>query len=496
MAASSDTPPLRTGIDGLDTVLAGGFTPNRMYLVEGAPGSGKTTLALQFLLEGIARGERVLYVTLSETLHELDEVARSHGWSLDGMNIHELAPTHDSLDPDSHYTMFHPSEVELGDTTQRILDQVHEHRPQRMVLDSLAELRLLSGSALRFRRQVLALKQYFVGRQCTVLLLDDCTPAEHGLHVHTIVHGSISLDRLGSEYGGDRRRLRVSKFRGRRFTTGFHDYLIETGGLRVFPRLVASDHRNDASHETVSTGSAQFDALLGGGVDRGTSTLLIGAAGTGKSSVATMCMVASAARGERSAMFTFDESVRALLKRSDGIGFDIENCIERGLATVESIDPAEMSPGEFVHRIRHAVEVDGARMVIIDSLNGYMQSMPEDRFLTAQLHELLTYLAHHCVVSIIISAQQGLIGQMTNLVDVSYLADSVVLLRYFEARGEVQQAISVLKKRTGAHERTIRPMRIGASGLEIGEPLTELRGVLTGVPHDPRDLRGRGRDPD
>jgi circadian clock protein KaiC len=497
MSVLSDTPPLRTGIDGLDTVLAGGFTANRMYLVEGAPGSGKTTLALQFLLEGLARGERVLYVTLSETQHELEEVARSHGWSLEGMHIHELAPAHDSLDPDSHYTMFHPSEVELGDTTQRVLDQVHEHRPQRMVLDSLAELRLLSGSALRFRRQVLALKQYFVGRQCTVMLLDDCTPAEHGLHVHTIVHGSISLDRLGSEYGGERRRLRVAKFRGRRFCTGFHDYVIETGGLRVFPRLVASEHRSDVSHETVGTGSAQFDALLGGGVDRGTSTLLIGAAGTGKSSLATMCMVASAARGERCALFTFDESVRALLKRSRGIGFDIEDCIARGLATVESIDPAEMSPGEFVHRIRRAVEVNDARMVIIDSLNGYLQAMPEDRFLTAQLHELLTYLAHHGVVSILISAQQGLIGQMTNLVDVSYLADSVVLLRYFEARGEVQQAISVLKKRTGAHERTIRPMRIGPGGLEIGEPLTELRGVLTGVPHDPRDVRGRERrDPD
>ncbi|MFC0679700.1 ATPase domain-containing protein [Lysobacter korlensis] len=487
--------PLRSGISGLDTVLGGGFTPDRMYLIEGAPGSGKTTLALQFLLEGIARGERVLYVTLSETRHELEEVARSHGWSLEGMFIHELAPPHDSLDPDSHYTMFHPSEVELGDTTKRILDQVLDRRPQRMVFDSLAELRLLAGSPLRYRRQVLALKQYFVGQQCTVLLLDDCASADHGLHVHTIVHGTVLLEQINVQYGGDRRRLRVSKFRGRRFSSGFHDYAIETGGLRVFPRLVAAEHRAETEQQTVSTGSAALDALLGGGLDRGTSTLMIGAAGTGKSSIATMCMVAAAERGERAAMFTFDESVRSMLKRSAGIGLDVERHLEAGVISVQSVDPAELAPGQFAHLVRDAVEQGGARVVVIDSLNGYLQAMPEENFMTVQLHELLSYLAHCGVVTILVSAQQGLIGQMSNPVDISYLADSVVMLRYFETRGEVRQAISVLKKRTGAHERTIRPLRLTATGIEIGEPLSELRGVLTGVPHDPRDMRG-GRLPE
>lgn len=486
---------LRSGVPGLDTVLSGGFTANRLYLIEGIPGAGKTTLAMQFLLEGVRLGETVLYVTLSETREELMEVAASHGWSLEGVHIHELAPPHDSLDPDSHYTMFHPSEVELGDTTKRIIEQVQTLRPQRMVFDSLAELRLLAGSPLRYRRQVLALKQYFVGQNCTVLLLDDAASAEHGLHVHTIVHGSIKLDQMHPEFGGDRRRLRVTKFRGRRFVGGYHDYQIETGGLRVYPRLVAADYERAADQTTVSTGSAQLDQLLGGGVHRGTSTLLIGAAGTGKSSLATSIALEATRRGERAAIYTFDETVRSLVTRSTGIGFDVVDRLADGSLTVESVDPAELSPGEFAHRIRHVVETQGITTVIIDSLNGYMNATPEERFMTVQLHELLTYLGHRGVVTVLISAQQGLIGNMTNIVDVSYLADSVVLLRYFEAQGEVRQAISVLKKRTGYHERTIRPMEITSKGVVIGEPLTHFRGVLTGVPFDrsenPNDQRAR-----
>jgi circadian clock protein KaiC len=484
MTATNDSNCLHSGIAGLDTVLNGGFTPHRLYLIEGAPGSGKTTLALQFLLEGIRQGERCLYVTLSETAEELREVAASHGWSLDGLHIHELTPPHDSLDPDSHYTMFHPSEVELGDTTRRILDQVRDLRPQRMVFDSLAELRLLAGTPLRYRRQVLALKQYFVGQSCTVLLLDDCAAAEHGLHVHTIVHGTITLGQMNPEYGGDRRRLRVTKFRGRRFAIGYHDYQIATGGLRVYPRLIAAQHRRDPEQETVGTGSAELDLLLGGGLHRGTSTLLIGAAGTGKSSLATSVAMAAIARGERAAIFTFDETVRSLVIRSSGIGFDVAGALASGSLIVESIDPAELSPGEFAHRIRDAVETDGAGTIVIDSLNGYLNAMPEERFMTIQLHELLTYLAHRGVVTVLVSAQQGLIGQMMNTVDVSYLADSVVLLRYFEAEGAVNQAISVLKKRTGGHERTIRPLAITPGGVAIGEPLRHFRGVLTGVPYD------------
>jgi circadian clock protein KaiC len=465
MTSTNDAPCLQSGIAGLDTVLNGGFTPHRLYLIEGSPGAGKTTLALQFLLEGLRRGERCLYVTLSETAEELREVAASHGWSLDGL-------------------LFHPAEVELGDTTRRILDQVRDLRPQRMVFDSLAELRLLAGTPLRYRRQVLALKQYFVGQNCTVLLLDDCAAAEQGLHVHTIVHGTISLGQMNPEYGGDRRRLRVTKFRGRRFAGGYHDYQITTGGLHVYPRLIAAQHRRDVHQDCVGTGSAELDQLLGGGVHRGTSTLLIGAAGTGKSSLATSVAMAAIARGERAAIFTFDETVRSLVMRSMGIGFDVEGAIESGSLIVESIDPAELSPGEFAHRIRDAVETGGAGTVVIDSLNGYLNAMPEERFMTIQLHELLTYLAHRGVVTVLVSAQQGLIGQMTNTVDVSYLADSVVLLRYFEAKGSVHQAISVLKKRTGGHERTIRPLAITPGGVVIGDPLRHFRGVLTGVPYD------------
>lgn len=482
--------PVSTGIHGLDVVLGGGLTANRLYLVEGVPGAGKTTLALQFLLEGLEQGETVLYVTLSETEHELREVAASHGWNLEGVHIHELQPSGDQLDPDDQYTMFHPSEVELGRTTRRILDEVERLRPDRVVFDSLAELRLLAGAVLRFRRQVLALKQYFVGRGSTVLLLDESKIAEQGLHVHTIVHGVVSLDQMRPEYGGDRRRLRISKFRGRRFRGGYHDYEIRTGGLAVFPRLVAANFRRDGDQEPVASGSEALDSLLGGGLERGTSTLIIGAAGTGKSSLATMVMMAAARRGEASAMFTFDESVRSLVSRSEGLGFPLQRHLDDGMVRVQAIDPAELSPGEFIQGIRDAVETHGARVVVIDSLNGYLNAMPEERFMIVQLHEVLAYLGQMGVLTILVSAQQGLVGHMINNIDVSYLADSVILLRYFESRGSVRQAISVLKKRTGAHERTIRELKIGAEGLSIGEPLTHFRGILTGVPHELQDAPG------
>lgn len=483
-------PSVSTGINGLDAILSGGVTAHRIYLIEGVPGSGKTTLALQFLMDGMRRDETVLYVTLSETQDELAEVARSHGWSIDDLHVHELATAQERLDPDAQYTMFHPSEVELGDTTKRILEQVERLRPQRVVFDSLAELRLLAGSPLRYRRQVLALKQYFVGRGCTVLLLDDSAVTEYGLHVHTIVHGVISLDQLNPEYGGDRRRLRVSKFRGRKFSGGYHDYEILTGGLRVFPRLVAAEYRRPVAQEHIASGLPQLDALLGGGLDRGTSTLLIGAAGTGKSSLATQFMMAAADRGEASAMFTFDESVQSLVTRSTGLGLDLQARMDEGMIAVQAIDPAELSPGEFSHRIRHAAEVDGARVIVIDSLNGYLNAMPEERFMIVQMHELLAYLGQLGVTTLLVSAQQGLIGQMATAIDVSYLADGVILFRYFEARGEVRQAISVLKKRTGRHERTIRELSLSDNGLTIGQPLREFQGVLTGVPQERIELPG------
>ena len=483
-----------TGIDGLDAVLGGGLTSERVYLIEGVPGSGKTTIAMQFLMEGVRRGEKVLYITLSETEEELRAVADSHGWSLDGIHIHEIAPGGDQLDPDSQYTMFHPSEVELGSTTRDILAEVERLRPDRVVFDSLAEVRLLAGAVLRFRRQVLALKQYFNGRKATVLLIDESQVGEHSLHVHTIVHGVISLDQLRPEYGGDRRRLRVTKLRGRRYRSGFHDYEIETGGVRVFPRLVASDHRRELEPTKALSGSAPLDALLGGGLDRGTSTLIVGAAGTGKSTLAMHFAMAAAERGEHAAWFIFDESVRSLVMRSRGIGLPIDERMADGSIAVRSIDPAELSPGEFISAIRQAVEIDGARVVIIDSLNGYLNAMPEERFVLVQLHELLAYLGQLGVLTLLISAQQGLIGQMHSTLDVSYLADNVILMRYFEDEGAVKQAISVLKKRTGVHERTIRELSISNDGVTISEPLRHFRGVLTGVPVDrlvPSDVAGK-----
>lgn len=483
MSANVSTAALvGTGIAGLDAVLGGGLTADRVYLLEGVPGAGKTTIALQFLMEGLRLGETVLYITLSETEEELHAVAASHGWSLEGIHIHEMTPGGDQLDPDSQYTMFHPSEVELASTTRRILEEVERLKPQRVVFDSLAEVRLLAGAVLRFRRQVLALKQFFVGRGATVLLLDESQVAEQGLHVHTIVHGVVVLDQMRPEYGGDRRRLRVTKYRGRRYRGGYHDYEIATGGVRVYPRLVAAEHRKPPPRGVASSGSPQLDALLGGGLDRGTSTLLVGAAGTGKSSLSTHFMMAAAERGEPSAMFIFDESLHTLSARSHGVGFALQEHMDAGLVKVRSIDPAELSPGEFISAIRRSVEEDGARVVVIDSLNGYLNAMPEERFVLVQLHELLAYLGQLGVVTILVSAQQGLIGQMQNVIDASYLADTVVLLRYFEHEGAVRQAVSVLKKRTGAHERMIREMTIGPGGVCIGEPLREFRGVLTGVP--------------
>lgn len=480
---AQDTSPVATGIDGLDTILAGGLTPNRLYLVEGRPGAGKTTMALQFLQQGVERGETVLYVTLSETESELREVAASHDWSLDGVHIHELFPMGDQLDPEEQYTMFHPSEVELGKVTQGILAEVERLQPQRVVFDSLSEIRLLAGNLLRFRRQILALKQYFAGRKATVLLLDESHQVEHG-DAHTIVHGVISLDQLPTEFGGDRRRVRVTKMRGRRFFSGFHDYEIETGGVIVFPRLVAADHRRGMEGSTLHSGLPSLDALLGGGIERGTSTLFVGAAGTGKSSLAMHFVMEAAARGECSAMFLFEESVHALRTRSRGLGLDLDARIEDGTLMIQPVDPSELSPGEFFQIVRHAVEEQQARIIVIDSLNGYLNAMPGERFLITQLHELLSYLGQMGVATLLVNAQQGLIGSMHSTLDVSYLADTVVLLRYFEANAAVRTAISVLKKRTGHHERTLRELTISGHGIEIGEPLRNFRGVLTGVPQE------------
>lgn len=472
-----------TGIEGLDNVLAGGFAPRQLYLIEGVPGSGKTTLALQFLLEGLRQKESVLYITLSESREELLSAGESHGWDLRAMPVHEMIPSRTELMPDEQYTMFHPSEVEMSETSKAIQAEVERVKPTRVILDSLSELRLIAGTALRFRRQILALKQYLTSQGCTVLLLDDQSGDPEDIQLQSMAHGVVALQQVHLEYGAERRRLRVTKFRGRNYRTGYHDYLIRTGGVQVYPRLVAAEHRHEPSGGKFCSGLAEFDQLLGGGIDQGTSTLLLGAPGTGKSTLASQFVSAAADRGECSAMFIFDETVNTLLMRADGLGMSLRKHWESGLVTIQQVDPAEMSPGEFVHTIRMAAESGKVKMVVIDSMNGYLNAMPGERHLTIQLHELLSFLGQQGVSTILVSAQQGLIGsQMQSPVDASYLADTIVMLRYFENGGEIHQALSVVKKRSGAHERTIREFSLDSGRITVGEPLREFRGVLTGVP--------------
>jgi circadian clock protein KaiC len=471
-----------TGIEGLDDILEGGFPLNRIYLIEGDPGTGKTTLGLQILMEGARLGEAGLYVTLSETKEELEAVAASHGWTLDGFSIFELLPTADSLNPESHYTIFHPSEIELSETTSAVLEEVERVKPKRVVFDSLSEMKLLAREPLRFRRQILALKQYFAGKKSTVFLLDDKVTDGQDLQVQSIAHGVLSLEHLALEYGAERRRLRLIKLRGARFRGGYHDFNIETGGVVVFPRLVAAEHRQEFAKESVGSGVEALDLLLGGGLDRGTSTLAIGPAGCGKSTIAAQFAASAAARGERAAIFIFDEIRETYLARAAGIGTNMQGYVDDGVITLKQIDPAELTPGEFAHSVRASVNRDGARIIIIDSLNGYLNAMPEERFLTIQMHELLTYMNQQGVVTILVMAQHGFLGSMATPVDVSYLADTVLMLRYFEADGAIRRAVSVVKKRTGAHERTIRELDISSEGVRVGKPLTQFRGVMTGVP--------------
>jgi circadian clock protein KaiC len=473
----------RTGITGLDDILKGGFARGRLYLVEGVPGSGKTTLAMQFLIEGARRGEPVLYVTLSETSEELAAVAWSHGWDLTGVSIRELLPPDGALESEEQYTMYHPSEVELASTTKLILEDVQRLKPTRVVFDSLSELRLVAGNPLRYRRQILALKQYFSGRQCTAILLDDMTAADHDLHVQSIAHGVVILQHLSPEYGAERRRLRVVKYRGKEYRGGYHDYVIKRGGLEVFPRLIAAEHRGANTCTKLPSGVQALDDLLGGGIEEGTSTLVVGGAGTGKSTIAAQFCAAAAKRGQKSIIFMFDESPTTLFTRCRGLDVNIECHVESGLVELVQVDPAELSPGELTFLIRQAVETNGAKIVVIDSLNGYLNAMPEERFLTIQLHELLMYLSEKSVASLLIGAHHGVIGsQMQAPVDASYLADAVILLRYFESKGEVRQAISVVKKRGGVHERTIREFVMNDGRIRVGDPLRHFRGVLTGVP--------------
>jgi circadian clock protein KaiC len=468
------------GIAGLDDVLGGGLPAHHLYLIEGNPGAGKTTLGLQFLRAGAQKGEKGLYVTLSETQAELRTVAASHGWNLDEIEIFELVSS-EGLSPDAEQSILHPSEIELGETVRGVMTAVEKLKPARVVFDSLSEMRLLAQNPLRYRRQVLALKTFFSEQRCTVLLLDDRSTSDTEQQLHSIAHGVISLEQTVDQYGPERRRLRVIKMRGIPFRGGEHDFNLDTGGLKVFPRLVASEHRLQAEASIVSTGLPALDRLVGGGLPRGSNTLFIGPSGAGKTTTAVACVRAALLRGERAVYYLFDEGLSTLLLRARALGLDIEPFLRSGQLSIVALDPAEVSPGEFAHMTCHAVEQEHATTVVIDSLNAYVQAMPGSKHLLLQMHELLTYLNHRNVVTILILGQHGLLGDMHSEVDMSYLSDAILLFRYFESQGSLRKAVSMVKSRTTRHELTIREFRVGEQGLEVGEELTDFEGVLMGA---------------
>lgn len=483
LPAPAPIPPQQrasTGIPGLDNILGGGLPSNHLYLVEGTPGSGKTTLALQFLRRGVQEGDKGLYITLSETAEELRTVAASHGWSLEGMEVFELV-TEEGLSPGSAQSILHPAEIELGETTRGIMAAVERLKPRRVVFDSLSEMRLLAQNPLRYRRQVLALKSFFAGHGCTVLLLDDRSAEDDDVQLHSIAHGVIRLEQVVDQYGPERRRLRAVKMRGIRFRGGEHDFNLETGGIAVFPRLVAAEHRSSRETSVVSTGTAGLDALLGGGLVRGSNTLFSGPSGVGKTTTALACVRAALARGERAVYYLFDEGLTTLLARSRALGLAVDDYLESGQLQIETLDPAEVSPGEFAHMVRAAVEEHDVQAVVIDSLNAYLQAMTGDKHLTLQMHELLTYLNQRGIVTILILGLHGVLGDVRTDVDLSYLSDAILLFRFFEARGSLLKAVSVVKSRTSAHELTIREFRLGANGVEVGAALTDFEGVLSGI---------------
>ncbi|WP_442920541.1 ATPase domain-containing protein [Massilia sp. S19_KUP03_FR1] len=477
----SATPRMSTGIAGLDTILGGGLTPQRIYLVEGTPGTGKTTVGLQFLLEGVALGERGLYITLSETQDELEAVAASHGWSIAAFSIVELA-SETELDANSQQSIFHSSEVELGETARKVMTRVDDYKPARVVFDSLSELRLLAQNPLRYRRQILALKQFFSTRACTVLLLDDRSATTSDQQLHSIAHGVIRLEQLPQEFGKERRRVSIVKMRGIKFRGGFHDYILDTGGIVMFPRLVAADHSGAFQPMIHSTGMPGIDAMLGGGLAAGTNTLVVGPSGIGKTTLSAQCLLAALQRGEAASLYLFDEGLGTFFARTAALAMDLSGYIASGQLKVQHVDPAELAPGEFAHMLRGDVENMGARFIVIDSLNAYLQAMPGEQYLTLQMHELLTYLNGQGVTTVLILGQHGLIGDIRADIDMSYLSDATLMLRFFESNGRLHRAVTAIKSRISDHALTIHELRIGAAGIEVGAALEGFEGVLSGLP--------------
>lgn len=472
-----------TGIHELDTILHGGLNRNRVFLIEGLPGTGKTTLAMQFLMEGARRGEKGAYITLSESADELHAMAESHHWSLDGIRLYEMSNVEDQIRMESQHTFYHASDVELVEATKPMLAMLDEEKPRRIAFDSLSEMRLLAGDPLRYRRQMLLLKQHFTRQNCTVLLLDDLVERQEDIQLQSICHGVIRLQRMPMKYGADRRQLTVLKLRGSNYLGGPHDCRIVTGGLQIFPRLVPTADGNSFTPQIAGSGIKELDALLGGGLPWGSSALVVGPVGVGKSVLCTQFAAAAAERGEKSVVFLFEETREHVIERADILHRQFRSFVKKGLIELRQVDPAELAPGEFIHMVREVVERDRVRHVRIDSLNGYMSTMSDEPFLMLQLHDLFTYLAHRGVVTLLTASQHGLLGErISGVVDISYLADTVISLRFFEHAGRIHRAVSVVKKRHGGHEDTIREFQISADGFKFGGPLTDFHGVLSGTP--------------
>ncbi|MES2526987.1 MAG: ATPase domain-containing protein [Bdellovibrionota bacterium] len=476
------TERIPTGIAGLDEIIGGGIPKHRLFVIEGEPGSGKTTMALQFLLEGAKRGEKSLYITFSETEDELNAVAESHHWNLKKIELIDLSAIERQLSPESHTTLFHPSELELTQITENLLKKIDEIQPARIVFDSVSEMRLLAESPLRYRRQVLSLKQALSKRKSTVFFLDDLTSSSQDLQVQSIAHGVVRLTRLHHEFGGERRQVRILKMRGVKFISGHHDFEINTGGVEVYPRMISSQHEETIKPGFLESGVKELDLLLGGGLDRGTTNLFLGPAGSGKSTMSLLFALSAIRKGEKVAFFSFDETIANMNRRCNAIGLEVEKAMKSGLLRIQKVDPAELSPGAFSGLLQKLVTTEQISVVVIDSLNGYIQAMPQEQFLTLQLHELFTYLNNHGIVTLMTLAQHGMVGSMQSPVDLTYLADTVILTRFFEANGAVKKAISVIKKRTGAHEDTIREFAVGQNGVKVGPALSQFQGILTGVP--------------
>lgn len=501
---SKNTNRLSSGIEELDDVLGGGFPAGRLFLIEGPPGSGKTTLALQFLLAGAKKSEKGLYVTFSESEDEVRAVAESHDWTLDGISLQELSTLGGRLKNEEQYTVFQPADVELSETVQRVIDDVRQVKPMRVVIDSLSEIRLVACDPLRYRRQILALKGILSECNCTVFFLEEHTVENPDLLMQSIAHGVVLLDKTQSEYGSVKRTLQVSKLRAGPSLEGSHDFVIRRGGLQVFRRLIASDSLNGKPAKdtggVLKTNNEELDRLTGGGVHWGTGVVLVGPAGTGKSTVGMQIVSAAAQKGYKTCAFLFDEAKATYIKRARNVDLEISSHLQQGIVEIHQVDPNEQSPGEFAYHLRKKVEDEGVRVVVIDSLNGYLTAMTSERFLLAQLHELLTYLNAHGVLTIMTTAQHGMLNTAdTTSFELTYLADLVIQLRYFEAGGNVRKAISVIKNRLSAHETSIREFEITDKGLEIGAPLRQFEGILSGIPKfigEPESLLQSGKKAD